>query len=214
MILPYFLLFYWRPLPWKGSVTTQQFSSSTANFQKTPTAIIFPPVFGHLNPALGVSLPRLGRAYCSKQRHTTSFCCTARRLGGYAGRSNVGYLIHSAIDSIWVADREITFHLHHNFASRNFFPAKMPLLRCYQQCLLSNGDHRARGRQEAERCSVPCRHACWRRSHTWRGRANCKLLSHFPMNHFYFCSLPLKFPLLLLSNWCCNMVTLPKSVSR
>lgn len=138
--------------------------------------------------------------YCSKQHHTISCCCTTWRLGGSTGRSNLGYLIHSAIHSIWVAERELTFNLNHDFASHSFFPAKMPLLRCHQQRLLSNGDHRAWGRQKTERSSVPCKHACWHRSHTWRGKADCKLLSHFPVNHFYFCGLTPKFPFPLLSN--------------
>lgn len=167
-----------------------------ANFKKTST-VIFSPVFGHLDPALWkhlVSPARLVCACCSKQCHTVS-SCTAWRLGRSTGRSNLGYLTHSAIDSIWVANRELTFNLHHNSASCNFFPAKMSLLRCHQQRLLSNGDHRAWGRQRTECSSVPCRHAYWHSSHAWRGKADCELLSYYPVNHFYFHGLT-PFPLL------------------
>lgn len=182
--------------------------NTTANFKKT--TVISSPVCGHFDPALGVFPARLVRACCSKQHHTVS-SCTTWRLGGSTGRSHLGYLIHRAMDSIWVADGELTFNLHHNSASRNFFPAKMPLLRCHQQRPLSNGDHRAWGRQRTERSSVPCRHAYWHSSHAWRGKADCELLSYYPVNHFYFHGLT---PFPLLSNWCCNMVTPQKSVSR
>lgn len=106
--------------------------------------------------------------------HTIFFCHTTWRLRGSTGRSNLAYLTHCAIDSTWVADRVLTFNLHHDF-----FPAKMPLLRCHQQRVLCNGDHRARGRQKTEGSSVPCRHA-----HTWRGTADCKLLEPLPCELF------------------------------
>lgn len=112
--------------------------------------------------------------YHSKQHHAMFFCHTAWRFRGSTGRNNLSYLTHSAIDSTWVADRQLTFNLHHDF-----FPAKMPLLRCHQQCVLCNRDHRAQGRQKTEGSSVPCRHA-----YTWRGKADCKLLEPLPCELF------------------------------
>lgn len=116
--------------------------------------IIFFPCIRPFKSISGVSLPHLVHTHCPKKHHIIPFCHATWTLRGSTGRSNLSYPIYSAIDSIWVAGRSLAFNLHHNFASRIFFPAKTPLLRCHQRCLLSHRNHRARGRWQTEHS--PC----------------------------------------------------------
>lgn len=176
--------------------------------------IIFFPCIRPFECSNGVSLPHLVHTRCPKKHHTISFCYTAWRPRGPTGRSNLRYLIYSAIDSIWVAGRRLAFNLHHDFASCVFFPAKTPLLGCHQRCLLSHRDHRARGRQRTERS--PCCAGMPVGIDHGLGEAKLTVSCWATSLWIIFISVAwlLSFPFPLLSNWCRNMVTLQKSVSR